>query len=119
MLRIDVLLRRIYKSTVKSSQQRVLQLCKLSLDKFNQRIVYHEQPIVLTPIQFRLLWRLAESQNKILSKAYLYQTVLDKSFSRYDYTLDMHISSVRKKLAEAGMPIKHLVTVHGKGYCFS
>ena len=119
MLRIDVLLRRTYKLNAKSSQQRVLQLDRLSLDKFNQGIIYHEQPITLTPIQFRLLWCLAQSQYEVLSKAYLYQTVLDKSFSLYDRTLDMHISRVRKKLVEAGMPTERLVTVHGKGYCFS
>ncbi|AGH46810.1 response regulator transcription factor [Paraglaciecola psychrophila] len=119
MLRIDVLLRRTYKFNAKSNQQRVLQLDGLSLDRIHQGIAYHEQPIILTPIQFRLLWRLAESQNQVLSKAYLYQTVLDKSFSQYDRTLDMHISRVRKKLVEAGMPIERLVTVHGKGYCFS
>ena len=82
-------------------------------------MIYHEQPITLTPIQFRLLWCLAQSQYEVLSKAYLYQTVLDKSFSLYDRTLDMHISRVRKKLVEAGMPTERLVTVHGKGYCFS
>ena len=97
----------------------MLQLDGLSLNKIYQGSVYHEQPIILTPIQFRLLWRLAESQNGVLSKAYLYQTVLDKSFNQYDRTIDMHISRVRKKLVEAGMPIERLITVHGEGYCFS
>jgi DNA-binding response OmpR family regulator len=42
MLRIVVLLRRTYKFNARSSQQRVLQLGGLSLDKSHQGIVYHE-----------------------------------------------------------------------------
>jgi len=49
----------------------VLQLDRLRLDKFNQGNIYHEQPITLTPIQFRLLWCLTQSQYEVLSKAYL------------------------------------------------
>jgi two-component system response regulator PfeR len=51
-----------------------------------------------------------------LSKAYLYQSVLEREFSRYDRSLDMHLSRLRKKLIEAGMPADQISTVHGKGY---
>jgi two-component system response regulator PfeR len=44
--------------------------------------------------------------------------VLEKEFSRYDRSLDMHLSRVRRKLVNAGMAADRLQTVHGKGYCF-
>ncbi|HAX28063.1 MAG TPA: DNA-binding response regulator, partial [Alteromonas macleodii] len=43
----------------------------------------------LTSTQFKLLWVLLENQNEVLSKPLLYQTVLERSFSRYDRSLDM------------------------------
>jgi two-component system response regulator PfeR len=119
MLRIDVLLRRSRHILANTNLPSLLTLNGLVLNKTKQSIVYHEQPVILTPIQFRLLWSLTQSQNEVLSKPYLYLTVLAKSFSQYDRTLDMHVSRIRKKLVEAGMPSERLVTVHGKGYRFS
>lgn len=57
----------------------------------------------LTPIQFRLLWILVLHQREPLSKPYLYQVVLEKEFSRYDRSLDMHLSRIRRKLVKAGV----------------
>jgi len=66
-----------------------------------------------------LLWVLLENHHEVMTKAFLYQSVLNRPFSRYDRSLDMHISRVRKKLVEAGMPPERLSTLHGKGYRFS
>lgn len=118
MLRIDVLLRRTGMSATLPFTKNTLSVDGLILDKITQQISYHEQSITLTPIQFRLLFTLVENQAEVLSKAYLYQTVLERSFSRYDRTLDMHLSRVRKKLIQAGMSADCLATVHGKGYVF-
>jgi len=54
-----------------------------------------------------------------LKKSFLYQTVLERPFSQYDRSLDMHLSRIRKKLIEANMPAEHFVTVHGIGYLFN
>ncbi|MEP2654026.1 MAG: response regulator transcription factor [Paraglaciecola sp.] len=118
MLRIDVLLRRTGASSEQPFTKNILIVNDLTLNKTGQRIRYQEHNIVLTPIQFRLLFTLVENQSEVLSKAYLYQTVLERSYSQYDRTLDMHLSRVRKKLVEAGMPPERLATVHGKGYVF-
>lgn len=118
MLRIDALLRRTGMSATLPFTKNTLSVDGLILDKVTQQISYHEQSITLTPIQFRLLFTLVENRADVLSKAYLYQTILERSFSRYDRTLDMHLSRVRKKLVKAGMPADCLATVHGKGYVF-
>ena len=80
--------------------------------------MYGDVDVSLTQIQFRLLWVLVLHQGEALSKPYLYQVVLEKEFSRYDRSLDMHLSRVRRKLVNAGMAADRLQTVHGKGYCF-
>lgn len=71
----------------------------------------------LTLLEFDLLKALADQQNEVLTKAYLYQNVLKREFSRYDRTLDMHISKIRKKLIAAGLGMNTIKTVRGQGYC--
>ena len=119
LLRIEALLRRSSRDVAAHSQPSKLQIGDLRLNRVNQGVNIGQLTLELTPIQFKLLWTLAENQGEILSKAFLYQCVLDRPFSRYDRSLDMHLSRVRKKLIEAGMPCDCLATVHGKGYRFS
>ncbi|MBS8240360.1 DNA-binding response regulator [Marinobacter lipolyticus] len=118
VLRIEALLRR----TRGANDQRVdpdrLQVGELAMERPGVTVAFAGTPVTLTQIQFRLLWILARQQGEVLSKPYLYQVVLEREFSRYDRSLDMHLSRVRRKLVEAGMAPDRLQTVHGKGYCF-
>lgn len=118
MLRVEALLRRSLGQVEQANQANQLQIDELTLSRSSQKVLFDEQEVELTPIQFRLLWTMLENQHEVLSKPFLYQTVLDRSFSRYDRSLDMHMSRVRKKLEEAGMAPERLATVHGKGYRF-
>ncbi len=89
--------------------------------QFNKRlgqIVIRNQRVAFTPIEFDLLFALVTEQSEVLSKAHLYQNVLLREFSRYDRTLDMHISKIRKKITSAGMDVNTIKTVRGQGYCF-
>ncbi len=115
-LRIQAVLRRTgnkNKSTVASKA-----LKNIQFDKQSGQIRIQQQKIAFTPIEFELLFALANEQGEILSKACLYQNVLLREFSRYDRTLDMHISKIRKKITAAGMPVNTIKTVRGQGYCF-
>ncbi|GAB3377853.1 response regulator transcription factor [Spongiibacter taiwanensis] len=118
LLRIEALLRRCQPSP-SFSEPRLLGLDNLQLDKQRQRVAINNIELELTPIQFKLLWTLLAQRGEVLSKAYLYQTVLNRTFSAYDRSLDMHLSRVRRKLTEAGWRGERLETVHGKGYLLS
>lgn len=119
LVRIEALLRRSIVNSKPSIPVNKLSIDQLQLDRNKQHTEFAGNAVSLTPIQFKLLWVLLENRHQVLSKPFLYQTVLDKPFSRYDRSLDMHLSRVRKKLEEVGMPPDRLATVHGKGYRFS
>ncbi|MBF8780774.1 response regulator transcription factor [Pseudomonas fulva] len=70
----------------------------------------------LTPSEFRLLETLYRSQDEVLSKAFLYQQVLQRGYARHDRSLDMHVSQIRRKLKAIGYHERQLRTVWGKGY---
>lgn len=121
MLRIEALLRRSrnHQQTEQTNQTTQLNVDELRLNRRKQQVFFDTEEVELTPIQFKLLWVMLENQREVMSKAFLYQSVLDRPFSRYDRSLDMHISRVRKKLVEAGMSPERLTTLHGKGYRFT
>lgn len=90
----------------------------IQLNKKDGLVKVKKQNVVFTPIEFDLLYTLVEEQGEVLSKPHLYQRVLLREFSRYDRTLDMHISKIRKKITGAGMAVNTIKTVRGQGYCF-
>ena len=118
MLRIEALLKRTLGNRDQRADPDSLTVGPLTLNRPTLTVQFDQTPVTLTQIQFRLLWILLRHQGETLSKPYLYQVVLEREFSRYDRSLDMHLSRVRRKLVEAGMQPDRLQTQHGKGYCF-
>ncbi|GAA5136339.1 response regulator transcription factor [Thalassotalea piscium] len=117
LLRIEGLIRRS-QPQVEFKKQTRISIDGLTLDATKQKITVDGREVEFTPIQFKLLWELLSQQNCIVSKADLYQKVLNKKLGMYDRSLDMHLSRVRRKLNEAHWLGERLQTVHGKGYCF-
>lgn len=114
-LRIDAVLRR---TRVTEPADAVHQeLDGLTIDRRLQEVRAHGRLIELTPTQQNLLWTLLRNKDEVLPKPYLYAAVLNRSYSSYDRSLDMHLCRVRRKLNEAGWTGSRLETVHGKGYC--
>ncbi|UAW98927.1 response regulator transcription factor [Halopseudomonas nanhaiensis] len=118
-LRIDAVLRRSRTALrAMKTEPTQLQIGDLRLDRACQTVHVRQQMIDITPIQFRLLWQLVAQRGEALSKAYLYRLVFDRDYSRYDRSLEMHISRIRRRLQQAGLadPIQ---TLHGRGYVYS
>ena len=123
-LRIQAILRRTEKinefSEVSTSGVEVNAVSSkyIRLNKATGDVLIHDKPLLFTPSEFDLLYALIQERGEVLSKAYLYQNVLLREFSRYDRTLDMHISKIRKKITTAGIAVNTIKTVRGQGYCF-
>ncbi len=119
-MRIIALLRRMrWTGLSENIQLHELNEGLLHLNRAKQMASFDGQDLELTPIQFKLLWTLIENKSEILTKPFLYRVVFNKEFQIYDRGLDIHISRIRKKLADNNDFDQRLVTAHGKGYCFS
>lgn len=121
-LRIQAILRRTQMITLTdyqtSSNNNEVSSKNIQFNKKDGLVNVKQQNVIFTPLEFDLLYALVEDQGEVLSKAQLYQRVLLREFSRYDRTLDMHISKIRKKITLAGMAVNTIKTVRGLGYCF-
>lgn len=116
LLRIEAILRRSLPQTRPETVMNRLSRAGIEIDKAKRQVAFDGKNLMFTPIQFKLLWTLMQHPNETLSKPSLYRLVLEREFSRYDRSLDMHMSRVRRKLVAAGMPSDRLQTVHGTGY---
>ncbi len=82
-------------------------------------VFFQEHSAGLTRSEYRLLETLHRSADEVLSKAFLYQHVLQRGYAPHDRSLDMHISQIRRKLKAIGYSEREVRTVWGKGYVLS
>jgi len=92
---------------------------QLQFDEARMDVSLQGQWAELTHTEFRLLELFVRHPEGLMSKAFLYQQVLRRAYSRHDRSLDMHISHVRRKLQALGYTAGRLETVWGKGYLFT
>ncbi|WP_051560114.1 response regulator transcription factor [Marinobacterium jannaschii] len=117
-LRIEAVLRRRPSGAdrANAASVRLLRFQNLQLDLSGQVASVGVTELPLTPMEFRLLALLLETPGEVISKPVLYQSLMGRPFSRYDRSIDMHISKLRRKLTNAGFNGEHINTVHGQGY---
>jgi DNA-binding response OmpR family regulator len=70
----------------------------------------------LTPTEFDLLLCLARDCNRVKTREALLLEVADRNFEAFDRSIDMHISSLRRKLGDDPRTARWIVTVRSAGY---
>lgn len=88
----------------------------VTLDRVRHRATVHDQPLELTPSEFRLLDTLIRQPGRVFERADLIDSALGSDTMVQDRTIDVHIRSLRKKLADHADLIQ---TVRGIGYRFA
>ncbi len=73
-------------------------------------------PLALTPIEFELLIALARCAGRVRTREQLLLEVADRDFESFDRAIDVHISSLRKKLGDDPRSPRFIETVRGAGY---
>ncbi len=115
--RIKAQLRRQqYQTVTQSSNNYVLTVGTLTIDKESCRVYKAGQEISLTGREFLLLSYLMENTDKIISKERLYEQVWGEYSSICDNTIMVHIRHIREKIEDAPSNPQQLVTVKGLGY---
>ena len=74
------------------------------------------QPLVLTRQEFDLLLALARGCGRVKTREHLLLEVADRDFEGFDRSIDVHISSLRKKLGDDAKSPRWIETIRGVGY---
>ena len=118
MARIEAVLRRasVKAKKVESDHPGQYQLGSIVLDVRSARVTRDGVSINLTAREFCLLCYFAEHRGEALSRDELLRDVWGHRVGTYTRTVDMHVSSLRKKLERVPQKPELLVTVSGIGY---
>jgi two-component system response regulator PfeR len=91
----------------------------LTFDEQRTDVCHEGRWAGFTPSEYRLLETLHRSDEEVLTKAFLYQHVLQRGYAQHDRSLDMHVSQIRRKLKAIGYEARAVRTVWGRGYTLS
>lgn len=112
--RVDALLRRVALDRRRDEER--TESGSLTFDHERQDVLHQGYKAGLTGSEFRLLTTLRAHPGEALSKAFLYQTVLHRAYTRLDRGLDVHVCNLRRKLAAIGASHVQIQSVRSQGY---
>jgi two-component system phosphate regulon response regulator PhoB len=110
--RVRSLLRRAALASRGEEPARV-ELYGLVIDARRHEVTLNGEPVPLTRAEFRLLWTLANRPGRVFERAELVDRITAGEALIVDRNVDVHVSSIRKKLGGRGDLI---ATVRGVGY---
>jgi DNA-binding response OmpR family regulator len=88
----------------------------LHLDPEARVAALGDQPLPLTAIEFNLLLALAKGAGRVRTREQMLNDVADRNFDAFDRSIDVHISSLRRKLGDDPKAPRFIVTVRSAGY---
>jgi two-component system, OmpR family, response regulator CpxR len=75
-------------------------------------------PVELTTVEFSLLEILVRSAGRVVSRDSLIRRVLNRGFDPYDRSIDVHVSSIRRKLGARMGETERIKPIRGVGYLY-
>lgn len=117
--RVKTQLRRYVRYNNAAGEQKVVveyDIRGLVINQNTHKCSLYGKEIVLTPIEFSILWYLCENKGKVISSEELFENVWKEKFLDNNNTVMAHIGRLREKLGEPAKKPKFIKTVWGVGY---
>ncbi len=83
-----------------------------------RRVLYKDEALDITSTEFNILLLLVNNAGQVVSKEDLSQQALGRELARYDRSIDMHVSNLRRKLGDSDSEHPLIHTIRGIGYQF-
>ena len=104
--------------TITKTEKKTLKFGELEIDPASRTARLETTPLKLTPVEYDLLVRLAGASGRVLTRDQLLDAVAGRSYDVFDRSIDVHISSLRRKLGEDPRNPRFIQTVRAAGYLF-
>lgn len=88
----------------------------LVINKDMHTCTLYGKEVILTPIEFSILWYLCAHSGKVISSEELFEKIWGEKFLDNNNTVMAHIGRLREKLHEPARNPKFIKTVWGVGY---
>ncbi|MBC8335907.1 MAG: response regulator transcription factor [Anaerolineales bacterium] len=96
----------------------LLRLGKLEIDLEQRIVIFNENLLDLTPIEYDLLVRLASHPGQVFTRLQLLEATQTVAYVGYERSIDQHIKNLRAKLQDDARNPTYILTVFGVGYRF-
>ncbi|WP_444914384.1 response regulator [Microbulbifer sp. ZKSA004] len=77
---------------------------------------WNDQALALTGAEFAVLKVLVQHAGEVVGKEVLTESALGRKLMPYDRSIDVHVSNIRKKLADKGASRDLIINIRGAGY---
>ena len=91
---------------------------RLELNPRTHQVSFGGRPLELTYVEYSILQALMRAPRVIFPRKRLLNLFADKEWNKFDRSVDVHISTLRKKLADATGKTNYIRTVRSAGYMF-
>ena len=91
----------------------------IQLDKGSRTVTRDNNPIHLTAMEFDVLEVLLRNAGRVVERENLVEQVLDRKYSPYDRSIDVHVSNLRKKLGHEVDGMERIKSVRQIGYLYA
>ena len=116
MSRIRAVLKRSNITTESKNQNQYI-IGDLKLDHTSKSVTLNEQPVKLTPIEFKILAYFMKNKGRVLSSNDIYKEVWeDNEAYNIENTIAVHIRHIREKIELDTKDPKYIKVVWGIGY---
>lgn len=113
--RLRAILRRVNAGSVREAESAVV-TGALRIEPAARTVTWRGAPLELTSTEFNLLEQLAREAGRVVSKEELSERALARKLTRYDRSIDVHMSHLRAKLGELPDGRSPIQTIRGRGY---
>lgn len=115
--RVKAQLRRYKKyNTQPNASEQIYECGGLMMNKQTHTCTLDEEPILLTPTEFKILWLLCENSGNVVSSEEIFEAVWGEEYLDSNNTVVVHIRRIREKLKEPPRNPRYIKTVWGVGY---
>ncbi len=121
LARLRAVIRRSFISErppVPEAMDEALILGNLEVILTSRMVRLDDEILNLTPIEYDLLVCLAKAAGRVLTRDQLLEAISGRSYDVFDRSVDVHISSLRRKLGDDSRNPRFIKTVRSAGYMF-
>lgn len=116
LARLRAVLRRSQRTPTDAAPASELVVGPLRIQPETRIALLNDQPLTLTPVEFDLLASLAKARGRVRTREALLEEIRDRNYEVFDRSIDVHISSLRKKLGDDAKNPRFIRTLRSAGY---
>ena len=99
-----------------NSSDSIIRIGGLEINDDQKSLSVDGQPVVLTPIEYGIIWQLMQKPGKVFSSRDLYRQVWKECPVGAESTVAVHIRHLREKIEINPAEPRYLKVVWGQGY---